>query len=252
MRGWAGAGLMVLLVGCEGNPPAEKKLEIKPVVYFKADPATAGKVSGKVAFTGRKPRLQKIRMEAEEDCMKAYKTPPVDPSVVVNANGTLRNVFVYVKAGLEGKTFEPVTAAAVFDQKGCMFAPRVFGMQTGQPLSVTNSDPVTHNVHPVAEKNRAWNQGQPPGSPPIERKFSLPEIMIPVKCNVHAWMRAYIGVMPHPYFASTSDEGTFELNNVPPGDYVIEAWHEKYPPQEQKITVSPSGAVTADFTFKGE
>lgn len=244
---------VLVLAGCAGAPPAaEKKGEQKAVAYFKVDPATAAKVTGKVAFTGRKPNLQKIRMEAEEDCMKFHKTPPVDPSVVINANGTLRNVFVYVKAGLEGKEFEPVTASVQFDQKGCMFAPRVMGVQVGQPLSITNSDTVTHNVHPLPRKNREWNQGQPPGSPPLERQFSVPEIMIPVKCNVHAWMRSYIGVMPHPYFTSTGDDGTFELKNLPPGEYEIEAWHEKYPPQQQKITVAASGAATADFAFKGE
>jgi plastocyanin len=245
---------ILLAVACSTAPRQEAKNteQKQSAAYFKVDPATAGSIQGKVAFSGRKPALQRIRMEAEEDCMKAHKAPPVDPTVVVNSNGTLKNVFVYVKAGLEDKTFEPVQTAVNFDQKGCMFEPRVLGLQAGQPLRITNSDTVTHNVHPLPRKNREWNQGQPAGSPPLERTFPVPEIMIPVKCNVHAWMRSYIGVMPHPFFATTGEEGTFDIKGLPPGDYVIEAWHEKYPPQEQKVSLPPSGAITLDFTFKGD
>jgi plastocyanin len=254
MRALAAVCCILVLAGCAGNTTkSDKKAEEKPAVaYFKVDPGTAGKVSGKIAFTGKKPKLQPIRMDSEADCMKAHTSAPIDPSVIVNGNGTVRNVFVYIKTGLEGKTFEPIKTAVKFDQKGCMFAPRVLGVMTEQPVQITNSDTVTHNVHPLARKNREWNQGQQPGAEPLEREFRLPEVMIPVKCNVHAWMRSYIGVMPHPYFAVTGDDGTFELKNVPPGEYTVEAWHEKLQPQEQKVTVAPSGAVTSDFTFKGE
>ncbi|MFN7921350.1 MAG: carboxypeptidase regulatory-like domain-containing protein [Bryobacteraceae bacterium] len=255
------AAAAALLIACGGSGPAnESNRDSKkagdaaaaPVSYFKVDPATAGTLSGKVSFTGAKPARKQIIMESEADCEKLHKGPVLDPAFQFNANGTLGNVFVYIKGGLEGKQFEPVTAPVQFDQKGCMFAPRVFGLRVGQPMQVSNSDPVTHNVHPLAEKNREWNQGQPPGTPAIERKFAAPEIMIPIKCNVHAWMRAYGAVMEHPYFAVTGDTGTFEIKNVPPGEYTLEAWHEKLPAQQAKVTVGPGGAVTADFTFKGE
>ena len=248
---------IVVLVGCSGSSPtsehkAEEKKAGEQKAYFKVDPATAGSIKGKVSFTGKAPTMQKIRMESEEDCMKLQKAAPTDPTVTVNGNGTLRNVFVYIKSGLEGKEFEPVKAPVKFDQRGCMFVPRVVGIQAAQTLEIVNSDSVQHNIHPMPRKNREWNQAQAPGAGPLEREFAQPEVGIPVKCNVHAWMRAYFHVMPHPYFDSTTDQGTFEIKNLPPGEYVIEAWHEKYPAQEQKITVAASGAATADFTFKGE
>jgi plastocyanin len=205
-----------------------------------------------VAFQGKKPAQQRIRMQDEADCMKAHSTAPVDPSVTVNPDGTLANVLVYIKTGLEGKTFEPVNVPVEFNQKGCMFEPRVLGLRVSQPLRISNSDAVTHNVHPLPRANREWNFGQPSGAAPFEREFTKAEGPFPVKCNVHAWMRAYFAVLDHPYYAATSNKGTFSLANVPPGDYVVEAWHEKYPAQEQKITVPASGSVTADFTFQGE
>ena len=131
-----------------------------------------------------------------------------------------------------------------------MFTPHVSGVMTGQPLVVANSDPVTHNVHPMPEKNREWNQGQPPGAPEIERTFRFEEIMIPVKCNVHSWMKSYIGVVAHPYYAVTAAAGTFELPNLPPGTYTLTAWHEKFGTQTAQVTLAPSGAATAEFTFK--
>jgi hypothetical protein len=121
-----------------------------------------------------------------------------------------------------------------------------------QTLQVINSDPVTHNIHPMAEINREWNHSQGQGDAPLARRFLKPEVMIRVKCNIHSWMHAFIGVVEHPYFAVTGAGGTFEMPNVPPGDYVIEAWHETLGTQQQKITVGPSGKIQADFIFKGE
>jgi hypothetical protein len=126
------------------------------------------------------------------------------------------------------------------------------GIQTGQQFEVTNSDPVTHNIHPRAQVNREWNQSQAEGTPPLQRKFSQREIMIRVKCNIHPWMHAFIGVADHPYFAVTGADGTFELKNVPPGEYTIEAWQEELGVQEQRVTVAPSGKTEVAFTFKGE
>jgi plastocyanin len=141
---------------------------------------------------------------------------------------------------------------AVIDQNGCWFQPRVLGIQTGQTLQVTNSDPVTHNIHPLAQINREWNHSQGQGDAPLARRFIKPEVMIRVKCNIHSWMHAFIGVVEHPYFAVSGSNGAFEIPNLPPGDYVVEAWQEKLGTQEQKITITPSGKILANFTFKGE
>lgn len=161
-------------------------------------------------------------------------------------------MFVYVKTGLERKTFETPKEAIQIDQRGCSYKPHVIGIQVGQTLDVLNSDPVSHNIHPLPKENRDWNRQQAPEAGKLERQFTRPEIMIPVKCNVHNWMRAYISVVAHPYFAVTGDQGTFELKGLPPGDYTIEAWQEKYGVQEQKITLAPSASQTIEFSFKGD
>jgi len=121
----------------------------------------------------------------------------------------------------------------------------------GQKLQITNDDPTNHNVHPMPSANREWNQSQPPGSPPMVQEFARPEVMIPVKCNVHPWMKAYVGVQKHPFYAVTGADGTFTIKGLPPGDYTIEAWQEKYGTKELKVTVGPSETKTADFTYSG-
>jgi plastocyanin len=244
-----------VMAACSGGGESKKeepKAGEPAVAYTKVDPATAAKVTGKVMYSGPKPVRKVIDMSSEEtECKRKHKGPVQSEEVILNADGTLANVFVYVSAGLDGKEFEPPKTPVKIDQNGCMFSPHVVGVMTGQPITVSNSDPVTHNVHPLPEKNREWNQGQPPGAPQIERTFHFEEVMIPVKCNVHSWMRSYIGVVPHPFYAVTGENGTFELTGLPPGEYTITAWHEKFKTQEMKVTLAPGGAGTAEFTFKG-
>jgi len=247
-------GAMLTLAGCS-RPQESKKAETPPPaapVYYQVDPQTAGTLTGKVLFTGKKPERRKIDMDEDPQCAAQHHAAVFDQSLVVNRNGTLSDVFVYVKQGLEGKTFQPPERAVTIDQKGCWFYPRVIGIQTGQPLTVTNSDPVTHNIHPRPRVNREWNQSQAQGADPLTRRFTHPEVMIRVKCNIHSWMHAWIGVVDSPYFAVTGADGTFELKNVPPGQYTIEAWQERLGPQEQPVTLGPSGRNAITFTFKGE
>jgi plastocyanin len=244
-----------VLSGCSGPAPKQEQSASKAAPtpqFFKVDPATAGVLKGAIRFTGRRPVRKAIDMSGDPACVEAHHGKPADESVLVNANGTLANVFVYIKTGLEGKQFETPPAPVTIDQRGCWFEPRVMGIQTGQTLQISNSDPVTHNIHPLAQINREWNHSQGPGEAPLARKFLRPEVMIPVKCNIHSWMRAYIGAVDHPYFAVTGQDGTFEIPNVPPGDYVVAAWQEKLGTQEQKVTVTPAGRIDATFTFKGE
>ena len=242
-----------ILVGCHGTKELQPESKKEPAPsYFKVDPATAGTLTGTIRFTGRKPARKAIDMNGDPACVDSHHGKAYDESLVVNPNGTLANVFIYVKSGLEGKTFEVATTAVTIDQRGCWFQPRVIGIQTGQSLRVTNSDPVTHNIHPLAQINREWNHSQGQGDPPLGRKFIKPEVMIRVKCNIHSWMHAFIGVVEHPYFAATGSDGTFEIRNIPPGDYVIEAWQETLGAQAQKITVSAAGKVETSFTFKGD
>ena len=220
--------------------------------YFKVDSATAAVVTGTIRYAGKRPNPVAIDMSNEPACVSAHKGKAYDGSMVVGRKGELANAFVYIKSGLEGKTFAVPAAAVVIDQSGCWFHPRVMGIQVGQTLQVVNSDPVTHNIHPMAQVNRDWNHSQGAGDPPLARKFVKPEIMIPVKCNIHSWMHAYIGVVEHPYFAVTGGDGTFTIANLPPGTYTVAVWQEKLGTQEETITVGPQAKTTANFTFKGK
>ncbi len=244
---------VALLAGCSAKnktePPPIAKSEPAPV-YFKVDPETAGTVTGQILFKGKRPAPKVIDMSEEPACVEAHHGKAYDESLVVGKKGGLANAFVYVKAGLEGKTFEIPADPVTIDQNGCWFRPRVLGIQTGQVLKVVNSDPVTHNIHPMAAVNREWNHSQGADDPPLARKFLKPEIMIPVKCNIHSWMHAFIGVLDHPYFAVSNDDGTFAIKNLPPGTYTIAVWQEKLGTQEQQVTVPPHGKTEANFTFK--
>jgi plastocyanin len=243
------AGLAVSCSKPEQQPQKRVEAAQHPA-YYTVDPKTAGVLAGKISFTGKRPVRKKIDMTEDTQCSQQHATPMYDEALVANRNGTLSNVFVYIKDGLNGKVFAPPAEPVTIDQHGCWFEPRVLGIQVGQTLRVTNSDPVTHNIHPLAEVNRAWNQSQSEGSPALQRRFTKPEVMIKVKCNIHQWMRAWIGVVEHPYFAVTRADGSFEIGNVPPGQYTIEAWQEELGTKTQQVTVEPSGKTTVNLAFK--
>ncbi len=241
--------------GCSKGPggPAQKAENPAPAVsYFKVDPATAGTITGSIEYAGSKPPRKVIDMSQDPACVQAHNGKAYDESLMVSPKGGLANVFVYIKSGLEGKTFETPSTPVALDQHGCGFVPRVVGVQTNQPMQISNSDPVTHSIHPLAQSNREWNHSQGAGDPPITRRFPRPEVMIPVKCNIHSWMHCFIGVVDHPYFAVSGPDGTFAIRNVPPGDYVLAVSHEKLGTQELEVTVPPSGQQQVDFKFKGE
>ena len=246
---------LIALISCGGankkqTPVTEKAAP--PPSYFKPDPATVGVLTGTISFTGKKPAQKPIDMSDDPACVEAHRGKSYDGAFVVNPNHTLSNVFVYIKSGLEGKKFEVPATPATIDQHGCWFNPRVIGLQTEQILRVVNSDPVTHNIHPLAQINREWNHSQGPGDPPLVRKFIRPEVVIPVKCNIHRWMHAFIAVVDHPYFAVSGPSGNFEIRNVPPGDYVVEAWHESLGSQERNVSIPRAGTANIDFSFKAK
>jgi plastocyanin len=207
-------------------------------------------ISGKVKFTGTKPTMPVIDMSEEPKCKAKYTAgPPRQESVVVNANGTLANVFVYVKSGLPaGQTFPTPATPVEIDQDGCHYRPHVLGIMVGQTLAIKNADGILHNIKAKGVKNRPFNISQPT-SMTSTRTFTAPEVMVPLECNVHGWMNAYLGVLPHPFYAVTGGDGSFSLKGLPPGTYVIEAWHEKYGPQTATVTVTAGGTKTQDFTF---
>jgi len=211
---------------------------------------TAGAgITGKVNFSGKKPKAKKIKFNADPVCKKANKGKKVrDPFKSVNANGTLPYVFVYVKEGAKGDGKTP--APKVFDQKNCMYAPPVFGVQVNQDIEILNSDPTLHNVHSMAKRNSNFNVAMAIQGQKIVKKFTKPETMVKIKCDVHGWMWAYVGVLKHPYFAVTDASGNYAIEGLAPGTYTIEAWHKHFGTKSQQVTVPASGNATADFTLK--
>ena len=213
-------------------------------------PAYAGAVTGKVNFTGTPPQMEQISMSADPVCSSLHIAPVYTESVIKNDNGTLRNVFVYVKEGLEGQTFPVPTTPVTMDQQGCQYHPHVFGIQVGQPFQIVNSDATLHNVHSLAEKSKQFNLGMPIQGMKLTKKYEQPEIMAKIKCDVHPWMNARVGVLTHPFFSVTGEDGTFEIKDLPAGTYTVEAWHEQYGTQTQQVTVSEE-LVNVDFSFGG-
>ena len=199
---------------------------------------------------GTPPKFAAIIMTAEPPCVKANPTPVVPPVVVTGEHGALANVVVYVKSGLQNYRYDVTPPPAVLDQKNCMYTPRVVAMMNTEQLQIGNEDPTTHNVHPMPKINKPWNRSIPPESTPLEVTFQKPELAIQVMCNVHAWMRAYLFVFAHPYYAITTKSGDFELKGIPPGTYTIEAWQERYGIQDQTVTLGPKEAKAISFAFK--
>jgi plastocyanin len=210
---------------------------------------TASSVKGTVKFEGTAPKPSTIDMSQDPLCAKLHSTPATTEDVVVGGAGGLANVVIYVSDGLTSQNFQPPPQPAVLEQKGCQYKPHVLALQASQKLNVVNSDETTHNIHPNPNNNREWNMTQPHGMP-LEQTFAREEIAIPVKCNIHPWMKGYIAVFKHPYFAVTDKNGSFELKDLPPGTYTITAWQEKLGSQIQKVSVSAGEAKTLDFAFK--
>ena len=223
-------------------------VNVMAVSLFVGAQVLAGDIVGKVVFEGSAPKGARLRMNADPVCVKAHKAPLFGEEVVVNKNGTLKNVLVYVKDGLGSRKFTPPDSKVEFDQLGCVYQPHVLGLQTGQELLVKNSDPTLHNVHTLSKENPQFNVAQPKKGMILTKKFDKPETF-KVKCEVHTWMNAWISVFTHPFFAVTDDDGSFTLKKVPAGEYTVEAWHEKYGVQTMKVKVEATGSKTADFKF---
>jgi len=247
-----GIVLLVLAGACAKKEEQPKPEEMAPAAQAVAplDTATAATIGGKVILEGAPPPNKVINMKADPKCAALHKTPSYFETVVVGPGGALQNVFVYVKEGLGNRTFPVPQEPVVLDQEGCHYTPHVFGVRAGQPIKIVNSDPTLHNIHPQPTKNPGFNIAQPVKGMESIKTFNTPEVMIPVKCDVHGWMSCYIGVMNHPYFAVSGQDGNFTLSRLPPGTYLIEAWHEKYGTQTQSVTVGPKETKEIQFTFK--
>jgi hypothetical protein len=140
----------------------------------------------------------------------------------------------------------------VVDQRACNYEPHVLGVRVGQQVTFVNSDPLLHNVHALAAKNEGFNDSLPTAGARLVKRFTRPEVMVRMRCDVHPWMFAYVAVVPHPFFAVTGAGGEFALEGVPPGEYVVEAWHETLGTRTQKVAVAPKGEARADFSFEAK
>ncbi|HSA93846.1 MAG TPA: hypothetical protein VLE48_12610 [Terriglobales bacterium] len=256
----AAAALMVMalaVAGCQKEQTATEEAQMAQPAPAKAtpiDPATVGSVSGTVKFEGTPPKAVRIDMSQDPAC-KATSTSPAMSEMVVVDKGNLANVFVYVKDGLGDRTFDVPTEKVTIDQHGCRYHPHVEGVMAGQTVEILNSDDTTHNIHPTpapASGNREWNESQAPKATPLEKTFAREELMLPVKCNQHPWMKMYINVVKNPFFAVSGADGTFEIKGLPPGEYTIAAVHEKLGEQTMKVTIAAKEAKTAEFSFKGQ
>lgn len=239
-----------LITGCGSKQASNEASSTATSAAAKpVDTATAGDISGTVQLDGTPPKMKVINMAAEPACAKQHSTPATTQDVLVGKDGDLENVVVYLKDDFSQYQFAAPQAPVTITQKGCMYEPHVLALETGQSLQVVNADPVTHNIHPVPKDNREWNESQPPGAAPFDQSFAHEEIAIPVKCNIHPWMKAYIAVFSDPYFAVTGKDGSFDLKNVPQGTYTLVAWHELYGPQEQTVTIGPKESKTIQIKF---
>jgi hypothetical protein len=239
---------MVLVAGCGGGgdrPSGDGQAERTEAT----GPMGTASVSGVVRFAGMPPANPPIDMRDEAACRDKHPDAPVDPQVVVT-DGMLANVFVYVKGGLPaGATYTAPTTPVTVDQVGCLYVPRIVGAMVNQPIDILNSDPVLHNIKAVPTANRPFNISQPREGMRTTRTFSTPEVMVPLECNVHGWMHAFVGVMSHPFFAVSAGDGRFSIGRLPAGTYELEAWHEKLGTRTVTVTVADGEAGTAEFTF---
>jgi plastocyanin len=235
---------LTLFSACGEKEPAKPARQPTPL-----DLSTVGTISGRVRFEGPIPEQTVLRLGGWSECAAQHPGGlPYARDILVN-DGKLQNAVVYVKEGLGDRVFaapqEPVTS----DQKGCVFLPRILGAQVDQSLRFVNSDPLAHNVHGLPQNSRQWNFSL--GVKGASRTITVdkPEVMIEIKCDIHPWMRAYLGVFDHPYFALSGEDGRFALEDLPPGEYTVEVWHERLGTRSQKVSLGAKEAKEIELTF---
>ena len=249
-------GLLSLGSSCsKGGGDAEGPADTGGTAY--SSKGDEGTITGTIAYAGAAPEAKKIDTSADAACTS--KNPNLSSEDWVVKDGKLAYTFVYIKEGTVdgGKTvaeyaWPTPSGSATLDQNGCHYKPHVLGVMVKQSINITNSDPTTHNIHFTPKNNPDWNQSQPNGAAPLQHKLNVAEAMVPVKCNQHPWMKSFVGVMKHPFFAVSAEDGKFTISNVPPGKYTVVAWHEgpgAGTEMKKEVTVPAKGSATADFSF---
>ncbi len=248
---------IIFITGCgaknEGTAPQTSPSEQVSASAFvgakQVDPTTAGTVKGKILYEGVAPEPKQISVKGNPECAALHQGGAIASEEIIVKEGILQNVFVYVKQGLEGYSFTPPARAHVITNKGCVYVPHVSGIMVGQTVEFLNEDSTLHNIHSYPKNSKGFNLGLPLVGMKQTKRFDAPEVMVPLKCDVHPWMQGYVGVLPHPYFQVPGSEGTFELKNLPPGDYVLEAWHEKLGSRSQAVKLESGGTQEIEFKF---
>jgi plastocyanin len=210
----------------------------------------ASSVTGTVTFDGKAPTLRPLAMDADPACAKKHSGPVPNEMLALGSGNTMGNIMVWVSKGLPaGKTWPVPKSPVVLDQNGCQYKPHVMGIMVGQPYRILNSDGILHNIHTLPKINPQFNRGQPATVKEMTTSFGKPENMFQVKCDVHPWMQAFIGVFTHPFFSVTKADGKFTISGLDKGTYEITAWHERLGTQTASVTVSGSDTKSQDFKF---
>ena len=243
-RLFAAASLALVLAACDRGgdvpPPSRQPTPL--------DVATTGTISGAVRFAGTPPEMKEIRFGSFAECSTQHPGPVYRGDALVQ-DGHVQNAFVYVSAGLGDRVFAIPDAAVEIDQRGCLYVPHVAGAQVGQLITFVTGDPAIHNVHGTPAGAPGWNFVLARRGAERQLRILQPEVAVSLRCDLHPWMQAWIGVVDHPYFAVTGADGAFRLANVPPGTYTITAWHERFGTQSQQVTLAERGTATVDLAF---
>jgi plastocyanin len=249
--------LLAMASSCGGKKTEEGPGDTGPTAKTFKPAGNEGTISGVIAFTSTPPAPKKIATDADPAC--GQKNPNLSTEDTVVKDGKLANALVYIKEGtladgtkIADLSFTTPTEALTLNQDGCHYKPHVSAVMVNQKLSITNSDPTQHNIHFTPKNNPDWNQSQPNGAAPLSHSFARSEILVPVKCNQHPWMKAYVAVLKHPFAAVSAEDGSFTIKGVPPGTYTVVAWHEGGTTGTEKtmqVTVAANGAAKADFAF---
>ena len=227
-----------------------RKLLVQMIVLLSAVGIiyAGGSITGTITFEGKAPKMKPLKVDADPICVANNEIAPKKEWLILDENKGVKNVLVFITEGLN-IDYSPPEEPMVIDQKGCIYSPHVVGIMAGQQLDILNNDGTLHNIHALPKVNKEFNKAQPRSKKKLSVKFEKPEAPFKIKCDVHPWMGAYIGVFDHPCFSVSGDDGTYIISDLKPGEYVIEAWHEKLGSQTANVTVSDS-AAHQNFTFK--
>ncbi|HJZ87695.1 MAG TPA: carboxypeptidase regulatory-like domain-containing protein [Polyangia bacterium] len=234
----------MMLLACQRQPPPAPRPALRP-------PGQTGSatLTGSVRFAGPPPAppapLASLKLSFP-DCARFVAGAPADPGLLRAPGGGVKDAFVWIREGLAAGDYPVPEQPVLLDQSSCEFSPRVFGIRVGQPLAIANSDPLLHNVSSAA----AFNLALPKGGARARPRFERPGVMTPIVCNLHGWMRAWAGVVAHPYFAVSDAAGRFAIPNLPAGTYTVELWQERLGFFRQRVTLAEHETRTIAFDLE--